>query len=208
MTTRSADRSTIAPRGGRTGRRTSRGSGRTGEKTGRVPHLVTLKNKRNKRYIYGLALQIRRMVEAIELTTIQSAILKSEVLTDREIRNESLKKNSEKRGNGREPSKDGNATGDNKRSRTRKAFPTTTKTVRKEYTGSASKCTNYKFHHQPEAPCRTCTNCNHLGHFDRDCRKRTKMMNPLNARNPIAAHRACFECGGTDHYKATCPRLN
>ncbi|GKE58014.1 putative reverse transcriptase domain-containing protein [Tanacetum coccineum] len=34
------------------------------------------------------------------------------------------------------------------------------------------------------------------------------MVNPLNARNPIAAHEACFECGGTDHYKAACPRLN
>ncbi|GKD40870.1 hypothetical protein Tco_1261077, partial [Tanacetum coccineum] len=29
-----------------------------------------------------------------------------------------------------------------------------------------------------------------------------RMVNPLNARNPIAAHGACFECSGTDHYKA------
>nr|GEV44857.1 reverse transcriptase domain-containing protein [Tanacetum cinerariifolium] len=173
-----------------------------------VPHLVTPKNKRIKRYIYRLALQTCRMVEAIELTTIQSVILKSEVLTDKAIRNESWKKNSEKRGNGTEPSKDGNVTGDNKRSRTRKAFAITTKTVRKEYTGLASKCTNYKFHNQPEAPCRTYTICNHLGHFARDCRKGTKTVNPLNAKNPIAARRACFECGGTNHYKATRPRLN
>ncbi|GKB08407.1 hypothetical protein Tco_0836691 [Tanacetum coccineum] len=34
------------------------------------------------------------------------------------------------------------------------------------------------------------------------------MVNPLNARNPIAARRSCFECGGTDYYKAACPRLN
>nr|GFC61658.1 hypothetical protein [Tanacetum cinerariifolium] len=91
------------------------------------------------------------MVEATKLTTIQSTILKLEVLTDKVIRNESLKKNSEKKGNGKEPSKDGNVMGDNKRSRTRKAFATTTKNVRKEYTGSESKCTNYKFHNQPEA---------------------------------------------------------
>ncbi|GKD83293.1 reverse transcriptase domain-containing protein, partial [Tanacetum coccineum] len=30
----------------------------------------------------------------------------------------------------------------------------------------------------------------------------------LNARNPTTARGACFECGGTDHYKAACPRLN
>ncbi|GKD32922.1 hypothetical protein Tco_1248431 [Tanacetum coccineum] len=34
------------------------------------------------------------------------------------------------------------------------------------------------------------------------------MVTPLNARNPTAAYGAYFECGGTDHYKATCPRLN
>ncbi|GJV08165.1 hypothetical protein Tco_1345821 [Tanacetum coccineum] len=35
-----------------------------------------------------------------------------------------------------------------------------------------------------------------------------RMVTPVNARNPTAAHGACFECGGTDHYKAACPRLN
>ncbi|GKC42336.1 putative reverse transcriptase domain-containing protein, partial [Tanacetum coccineum] len=35
-----------------------------------------------------------------------------------------------------------------------------------------------------------------------------RIVNLVNARNHAAAHRACFECGGTDHYKAVCPRLN
>ncbi|GKB59995.1 reverse transcriptase domain-containing protein [Tanacetum coccineum] len=35
-----------------------------------------------------------------------------------------------------------------------------------------------------------------------------RMVNPLNARNPIAARGLCFECGGTDQHKAACPRLN
>ncbi|GJX20661.1 hypothetical protein Tco_0223338 [Tanacetum coccineum] len=57
-----------------------------------VPHLVTLGNKRIERYIYGLALQIRAMVEAIEPTTIYSVLLKAGLLTDEAIRNGALKK--------------------------------------------------------------------------------------------------------------------
>nr|GFD54775.1 hypothetical protein [Tanacetum cinerariifolium] len=28
-----------------------------------------------------------------------------------------------------------------------------------------------------------------------------RMMNPVNARNPTTGRGACFECGGTDHFK-------
>ncbi|GKB13170.1 putative reverse transcriptase domain-containing protein [Tanacetum coccineum] len=123
-------------------------------------------------------------------------------------RNGSLKKNTEKIGNGGEPSKDGNARDDNKRCKTRRAFATTTNPVRKEYTGTAPKCTNCNYNHLLETPCRTCKNCNRFGHFTKDCRVGPRMVNPLNARDPIAARRSCFECGGTDYYKAACPRLN
>ncbi|GJW73813.1 putative reverse transcriptase domain-containing protein, partial [Tanacetum coccineum] len=41
-------------------------------------------------------------------------------------------------------------------------------------------------------PCRTCINCNRLGHFAKDCRARPRMVNPLNAKNPTAACGACF----------------
>nr|GEW27850.1 putative reverse transcriptase domain-containing protein [Tanacetum cinerariifolium] len=68
-----------------------------------VPHLVTLENKR-----------------------IESAVLKAGMLTDEAIWNGSLKKNTEKRGNNRESCRDGNASYDNKRSRTRRAFASTT----------------------------------------------------------------------------------
>ncbi|GJS65923.1 putative reverse transcriptase domain-containing protein [Tanacetum coccineum] len=90
-----------------------------------VPHLVTLKNRRIERYVYGLAPQICGMVAAKEPTTIQSVVLKFGVLTDEAIRNGSLKKNHEKRGNGEESSKDRNVRDDNKRSRTVSAFATT-----------------------------------------------------------------------------------
>ncbi|GJX20322.1 putative reverse transcriptase domain-containing protein [Tanacetum coccineum] len=111
-----------------------------------VPHLVTPVNKRIKRYIYGLALQIRAMVVATKPTTIQSGVLKLEMLTDEAIRNGALKKVTKKRGNNGEPSK--------------------------------------------------------------DCKVGPRVVNPLNARNMTAARRAYYECGGTDHYKTACPRLN
>nr|GEY02142.1 reverse transcriptase domain-containing protein [Tanacetum cinerariifolium] len=45
-------------------------------------------------------------------------------------------------------------------------------------------------------------------YFSKDCRAGPRMVNPLNAKNPIAARRTCYDCGGTDHYKSACPRLN
>ncbi|GJT04279.1 reverse transcriptase domain-containing protein [Tanacetum coccineum] len=97
-----------------------------------VPHLVTPENKRIKRYIYGLALQIRAMVAATEPIIIQSVVLKAGMLTDEAIRNGSLKKNTEKIGNGGEPSRDGNVRDGNKRYRTGRAFASTINPGRKE----------------------------------------------------------------------------
>ncbi|GKC35744.1 hypothetical protein Tco_1048128 [Tanacetum coccineum] len=128
--------------------------------------------------------------------------------TKRIERNGSLKKSGERRGDGKESSKERNVMGDNKRARTWKLFDTITNPVRKEYTGSALRCTNCNFHHNPEMPCRMCTNYNRLGHFAKDYRAGPRMVNQLNARNSIAARGACYECGGTDYYKSACPRLN
>ncbi|GJT63775.1 putative reverse transcriptase domain-containing protein [Tanacetum coccineum] len=75
-----------------------------------VPHLVTLENKR-----------IERM------------------LTDEAIRNGSLRKNTKKKGNGEELSRNENVRDDNKISRTGRAFSKITNPVRKEYTDTAPK---------------------------------------------------------------------
>ncbi|GJX42566.1 reverse transcriptase domain-containing protein [Tanacetum coccineum] len=143
-----------------------------------VPHLVTSENKRIERYIYVLASQIRGMEW-------------------------SIKTNPEKKGNGGEPIKDRNGRDDNKITRTGNAFANP---VKRENMGTAPKCTTCNFHHPPEMPCRTCFNCNHLGHFAKDCRVVPRNVNPINDRNPTA--RAFYECGSTDHFKATCPRNN
>nr|GEW99789.1 hypothetical protein [Tanacetum cinerariifolium] len=37
---------------------------------------------------------------------------------------------------------------------------------------------------------------------------RPKTVTSLNAKNPTTARGVCYECGGTDHYKSACPRLN
>ncbi|GKD60512.1 putative reverse transcriptase domain-containing protein [Tanacetum coccineum] len=151
-------------------------TGRFHELASLVPHLVTPENKRIERYIYGLAPWIHVMVAAIEPTIIQSVVLKARVLTDKAIKNEALKKVTEKRGNNGEPSRVRNAKNDNKRSRTGRAFAIITNLVRKEY-------------------------------IAKDCRVEPRIVNPLNDRKLTAARGACFKCGGTDHYKAACPRL-
>ncbi|GKF78792.1 putative reverse transcriptase domain-containing protein, partial [Tanacetum coccineum] len=136
-----------------------------------------------KRYVYGLAPQIRGMVAATEPTTIQKAMQISGALTDEAVRNGSIKK-VEKRGNVGEPSKNKNGRDDNKRTRTRNAFATTINPVGRENTGTWPKCTTCNSYHAPGGPCRICFNCNRPGHLARDCRGVPRNMNPVNARNP------------------------
>ncbi|GJV32604.1 putative reverse transcriptase domain-containing protein [Tanacetum coccineum] len=169
-----------------------------------VPHLVTPGGKRIERYVYGLALQIQGMVAATEPKTIQKAVQIAGTLADEALRNRSIKKNPEKRGNRGEPSKDRNVRDDNKRTRTGNAFATTANHVRGGYTGTAPKCTTCSYHHSPKTPCHSCFNCNRLGHFAKDCRVAPGNVNPINARNPVA--RTCYEYGSTDHIKSAYPR--
>ncbi|GJV60294.1 putative reverse transcriptase domain-containing protein [Tanacetum coccineum] len=106
-----------------------------------VPQLVTSENRRIKRYVYGLVLQIRGMVVAMEPSTIQKAVQIAGTLTDEALRNRSIKKNLEKRGNEGKPSKDRDVRDDNKRTRIGNAFAITTNPVRRENTGAVPKYT-------------------------------------------------------------------
>nr|GEW14409.1 reverse transcriptase domain-containing protein [Tanacetum cinerariifolium] len=73
-----------------------------------VLYFVTLKTKRIERYIYGLASQIHRIVALTEPFMIQSAILKAGVLTDKAVRNGSLNRTGERKGDDGKTSKEGN----------------------------------------------------------------------------------------------------
>ncbi|GJZ09332.1 putative reverse transcriptase domain-containing protein [Tanacetum coccineum] len=170
-----------------------------------VPHLVTPESRMIERYVYVLAPQIRRMVEATEPKTIQKAVQISGALTDEAVRNRSIKK-VEKRGNVGEPSKDKNGRDDNKRTRTGNAFSTTVNPVGRENTSTWPKCTSCNSYHAPGRPCRTCFNCNRLSHLAKNCRGVPRNVDPINARNTTV--RACYECGSTDHVRSACPRLN
>ncbi|GKC39487.1 hypothetical protein Tco_1051871, partial [Tanacetum coccineum] len=57
-----------------------------------VPHLVTLESRMIERYVYGLALQIRGMVAAMEPKTIQKVVQIFGALTNEAVRNGSVKK--------------------------------------------------------------------------------------------------------------------
>ncbi|GKA46504.1 putative reverse transcriptase domain-containing protein, partial [Tanacetum coccineum] len=112
----------------------------------------------------------------------------------------------EKRGNVGEPSKDKNGKDDNKRTRTGNIFSTTVNPVGRENMGTWSKCTTCNSYHAPGGPCRICFNCNCPGHLAKDYKGVPRNVNHVNARNPTV--RSCYECGGTDHVRAACLRLN
>ncbi|GJU50413.1 putative reverse transcriptase domain-containing protein [Tanacetum coccineum] len=161
-----------------------------------VPHLVTPESRMIERYVYGLAPQICGMVAAMEPKTIQKAVQIFGALTDEAVRNGSIKK-VKKRGNVRETSKDKNGRDENKRTRTGNVFAATINPVGREDMGTWSKCTTCNSYYAPRAPCRTCFNCNRLGHSTKDCRGVPRNVNHVNARNLTV--RACYECGSTDH---------
>nr|GEU53667.1 putative reverse transcriptase domain-containing protein [Tanacetum cinerariifolium] len=101
------------------------------------------------------------MVAATEPKIIQKAMQIAGTLTVEALRNGTIKKNPEKKGNVREPSKDRNGTKDNKRTRTGNAFATAANPVRGGYMGTP-KCTACSYHYLPEIPRRSFFNCNCL----------------------------------------------
>ncbi|GJS16583.1 putative ribonuclease H-like domain-containing protein [Tanacetum coccineum] len=90
-----------------------------------VPHLVTPESSRIKRYITGLAPEIRGMLRATQPATIQNAILRAGILTDEAVSCGTLTKGNDKRKVVEEPSKSGGSWKDNKKAKvgTRNELP-------------------------------------------------------------------------------------
>ncbi|GJY05858.1 putative reverse transcriptase domain-containing protein, partial [Tanacetum coccineum] len=111
-----------------------------------VPHLVTPESSRIKRYIAGLAPKIQGMLRATQPTTIQSAILRSGILTDEAVSSGTLTKGNEKRKGVEEINKQGSGRNDDKRAKVSKGFMAAT-THRNEYTGPHPKCAKCLAYH-------------------------------------------------------------
>nr|GEX26991.1 putative reverse transcriptase domain-containing protein [Tanacetum cinerariifolium] len=104
-----------------------------------------------------------------------------------------------KKGNVGEPSKDKNGRDDNKRTRIGNVFASTTNNIERENIGVWPKCTTCNSNHAPEGPCRTCFNCNRLGHLEKNCSGVPQNVNHVNARNLTV--RTCYKCGSSDHVR-------
>ncbi|GJX89227.1 putative reverse transcriptase domain-containing protein [Tanacetum coccineum] len=141
-----------------------------------VPHLVTPESSRIKRYIHGLAPQIRGMLRATQPTTIQSAILTAGILTDEAVRCRTLTKGNDKRKEMEETSKQGSTWKDNKKSKTGSGFVATVP-PRNDNVNTYPKCAKCYTFHPENTPCS-------LDHLRYDCPKWKQATG--QARNPLA----------------------
>ncbi|GKC85554.1 putative reverse transcriptase domain-containing protein [Tanacetum coccineum] len=145
-----------------------------------VPHLVTSESSRIKRYIAGLALEIRGMLRATQPTTIQSTILRAGIDNDEAVSGGTLMKGNEKRKRVEETIKQGGWVNDNKRAKVSKGFIAATPHGN-GYVRSHPKCAKCWTHHPEVGPCQVCFNCQKPGHFARNCRMPVKQVVPINA---------------------------
>ncbi|GJW15480.1 putative reverse transcriptase domain-containing protein [Tanacetum coccineum] len=172
-----------------------------------VPHLVTPESSRIKRYIAGLAPEIRGMLRATQPTTIQSAILKAGILTDEAVSCGTLTKGNDKRKVAEESGKSGGSWKDNKKAKVGTGFVATAP-PRNESASSNPKCSRCNAHHPANGPCNVCFNCQKPGHIARYCRSPIRQVTPVNAVRMGNNSRVCYECGSPDHFRNTCPKLN
>ncbi|GJZ34282.1 putative reverse transcriptase domain-containing protein [Tanacetum coccineum] len=169
-----------------------------------VPHLVTPESSRIKRYLAGLAPEIRGMLRATQ-NNHSKAILRRNIIKNciRLVSCGTLTKGSDKRKGVEESSKTGGSWKDNKRAKTGTGFVATAPTR-----NGTAKCGKCYTSHPENRPCNVCFNCQKPGHYARDCRAPVRQVAPVNAVRMSNSSRECYECGSPDHFRNTCPKLN
>ncbi|GJU92949.1 putative reverse transcriptase domain-containing protein [Tanacetum coccineum] len=165
-----------------------------------LPHMVTPESQRVKRYIRGLAPEIKPHVTTSEPATIQGSManrlttdgIKDGLFKKKENAGNKRRSNDQNRNRGRDDR--------NKRQRTGRNFALIVPEQgqgQRQYAGQHSKCAKCKFHHSGN--CLVCRRCNQVGHFTRYCTGRAANERP----------RPTFcECGDPNHFRRNCPRIN
>ncbi|GJW09720.1 putative reverse transcriptase domain-containing protein [Tanacetum coccineum] len=172
-----------------------------------VPHLVTPESSRIKRYIVGLAPEIRGMLRVTQPTTIQNAIPRARILTDEAVSCGTLTKGNDKRKVVEESSKSGGSWKDNKNAKVGIGFVATAP-PRNEFANLNPKYSRCNTHHPANGPYNVCFNCQNPGHFARNCRAPIRQVAPVNVVRMGNNPRVCYECGSPDHFRNTCPQMN
>ncbi|GJZ09683.1 putative reverse transcriptase domain-containing protein [Tanacetum coccineum] len=145
-----------------------------------VPHLVTPESVRIKRYLAGLVPEIRGMLKVTQSTTIQDAILRAGILTDKAISCDTLSKSNEKRKAVEETGKSGGSWRDKKKAKMGAGFVATTP-PKNEFRPS---------------------------YFAKHSRAPFKRATPVNAVKMEFELGTRYECGSREHFRNTYPKLN
>ncbi|GKA55399.1 putative reverse transcriptase domain-containing protein [Tanacetum coccineum] len=139
--------------------------------------MVTLKSSLIKRYINGMAPQIRGMLQATQPTTIQSVVLKAGILTNEAIRCGTLTKGNDKRKEMEESKTRNSGTGRDQRNRGQQSHRSTNSGSQQSRVPSEGYtypfCNTCGRRHPGEClrAAGTCFKCGQAGHLQRDCKK-------------------------------------
>ncbi|GJV04613.1 reverse transcriptase domain-containing protein [Tanacetum coccineum] len=146
--------------------------------------------------------KIRGMLRATQPTTIQNAILRAGILTNKAVNCGTLTKDNDKRKVVEESSKSGGSWKDNKKAKVGTGFVATAP-PRNEVANSNPKCSKCNTHHPVNGPCNVCYNCQKPGHYARNCWAPIRQVTPVNAVRMSNNPRVCYECGSPDHFRNT-----